>query len=134
MLVRTTLVRVLYFSARDVTAWPQLWKAIRAMGTRTCQGVSSLPKLPIVVLEVEVEVRTEVDLVGELGPQVKIEAAMTIRIIWKMKETQSTQRRLGVKRRWKRLKMKEPMQKAMRDTPDLIQRLDSWGAARPRPM
>jgi len=46
----------------------------------------------------------------------------------------STHRRLGEKYRWKRLKQKEPMQKEMRETPDLIQRFDSVGAAKPRPM
>ncbi len=38
MLVRTTLVRALYLSARLVTAWPQLWNATSAMGTSTFQA------------------------------------------------------------------------------------------------
>jgi hypothetical protein len=41
---------------------------------------------------------------------------------------------LGPKKRWKRLKKKEPMQKKPSEVRDLIQRVDSDGAARPRPM
>lgn len=51
-----------------------------------------------------------------------------------VKEAQSTQRRLGVKRRWKRLKKKEPMQKERRETLDFIHRFEARGAERPRPM
>ncbi len=41
---------------------------------------------------------------------------------------------LGENRRWKRLKQNDPMQKEIRETPDLTHLLDSFGAARPRPM
>lgn len=46
----------------------------------------------------------------------------------------SVARRLGLKCRWKRLKKKDPMQKKASEVPDLIQRLLSLGAARPRPI
>jgi hypothetical protein len=46
----------------------------------------------------------------------------------------STQRRLGVKNRWKRLKQKDPIQNEMRETLDLIHRFDSFGAASPSPI
>jgi hypothetical protein len=60
-------------------------------------------------------------------------AAAAVRMSCRINEAHSTQRRLGEKKRWKRLKRKEPRQKARREVPDLIQRVDSWGLARPRP-
>jgi hypothetical protein len=114
MLVKTTLVRLLYFKALLVTAWPQLWKAIKAMGTRTFQPISSLD--------------------STVGPNVTIEAATIVSSIWSRNEAQSTHRRFGEKYRWKRLKRKEPRQKQPSEVLDLIHRVDSRGAARPRPM
>ena len=113
MLVRTTLVRALYFSALLATACPQLWKATRAMGTRTFQLMSSPPPL---------------------GPNVTSVAAMTMRRTWKENEAQRTHRRLGEKYRWKRLNKKDPTQKHAREVPDLIHLVDSLGAASPSPM
>ena len=80
MLVNTTLVRALNFSARLVTACPQLWKATRAMGTNTFQVMSSFT-------------------VADLGPQVRIEAAPMISDIWMRNEAQRTHLRLGEKKR-----------------------------------
>lgn len=63
-----------------------------------------------------------------------MDAAMTMRVICARKEAHRTQRLEGVKKRWKRLKKKEPMQNEIRETPDLIHRFDSDGAASPSPM
>jgi hypothetical protein len=68
------------------------------------------------------------------GPKVTIEAAMMHRVACKVKEAMRVARFFGPRRRWKRLKKKEPMQKKPREVPDLIQRVLSVGAARPRPM
>src|SRR5690349_12970021 len=104
MLVNTTLVKALYCRALLVTAWPQLWKATSAMGTRTCQLISSL----------------------SLGTPARVTmvAAATVSKNCIVKEAQRTHRRLGEKKRWNRLKMKDPTQKDMRDVPDLIHRVD----------
>lgn len=51
-----------------------------------------------------------------------------------VKEARRVPRRLGPRARWKREKQKEPMLKESSDVPDLIQRVLSVGAARPRPM
>ena len=53
---------------------------------------------------------------------------------WSEKLAMSVPRRLGLKRRWNRLKKKEPMQKQPSEVPDLIHRELSVGAARPSPM
>src|SRR4051812_16158526 len=109
MLVSTTLVRALYLSARLVTACPQLWNATIAMGTRTCHPISSFSfGCPITVT---------------------MDAAPSVSSICAVKDAQSTHRRLGEKKRWNRLKTKEPAQNESSDTPDLIQRVDSLGAA-----
>ena len=103
MLVKTTLVNELYLSARLVTAWPQLWNATSAIGTSTFQASSS----------------------DDLGTTLSMTAAAMMRDIWSRNDAQRTQRRLGEKYRWKRLKQNDPMQKEMREVPDLIHRLDS---------
>src|SRR3569833_1185054 len=112
MLVSTTLVSALSLRARLATAWPQLWKATRAMGISTFHVMSSRP---------------------DGGPKVTMAAAMAIRTVWKAKDAHSTQRRAGEKKRWKRAKTKEPTQKQASDVPDLTHRVDSRGAASPRP-
>ena len=71
---------------------------------------------------------------ADVGPQVRIAAAAIVKHICAINDAQRTQRRQGMKKRWKRLKQKDPMQKDMRATPDLIQRCDSLGAAKPSPM
>ena len=101
MLVSTTLVRALYLRARLVTAWPQLWKATSARGTRTVQSTASLSSEE------------------PLRAKVTMQAAAMVRRAWAPKETHRTQRRLGEKKRWKRAKKKEPMQKESREMPDL---------------
>lgn len=68
------------------------------------------------------------------GPKVTMEAAAMQRAAWREKEAMRVARFLGPKCRWKRLKKKDPMQKKPREVPDLIQRVPSVGAARPRPM
>ena len=78
MLVNTTLVRALYFSALLVTAWPQLWKATSAIGASTFQVTSSFP---------------------DFGPNVTMTAAPTQSAIWTANEAHSTQRRFGEKKR-----------------------------------
>src|SRR4051812_10102834 len=114
MLVKTTLVKALYFKALLVTACPQLWNATMAMGTRTSHPISSL---------------------SFGGPElVTIAAAPTVRSSCAKKDAHSTQRRFGEKKRWNRLKTKDPAQNEASDVPDLIQRVDSVGCARPRPM
>lgn len=49
-------------------------------------------------------------------------------------EAHKTQRRLGLKKWWKRENKKDPMQKAITETEDLTQRVDWVGAESPRPM
>lgn len=120
MLVSTTLVRALYLIARLVTACPHAWNATSAMGTRTSHVMASLllggplPPAP--------------------GPKVTMDAAAMQRVACSVKEAMRVERFLGPKCRWKRLKKKEPMQKKPREVPDLIHRVPSVGAARPRPM
>jgi hypothetical protein len=65
---------------------------------------------------------------------VRIDAATMINVICMRNDMHSTQRRLGEKYRWKRLKQKYPTQKDTRGTLDLIHRFDSFGAAKPSPM
>lgn len=48
-----------------------------------------------------------------------MQAAAMVSRAWAPKETHRTQRRLGEKKRWKRAKKKEPMQKESREMPDL---------------
>lgn len=117
MLVRTTLVRALYFRARLVTACPQLWNATSAMGTSTVQAIDSRGLEPR----------------GSGGPNVMMAAAPMISAIWKANDAHSTHRRFGENRRWNELKNTEPTQKHPSDVPDLIHRVDSYGAARPSP-
>src|SRR6478735_1175559 len=100
MLVSTTLVSALYFSARLVTACPQLWNATRAMGTRTFHE------------------RSSAGVPAALGARVRMRAAAMQRSIWSVKEATSTQRRRAEKRRWKRLKRKAPRQKDASETRD----------------
>lgn len=87
------------------------------MGTRTSQVMASLLSLRVLP-----------------GPKVTMDAAPMQRAACRVKEAMRVARRLGPKCRWKRLKKKEPMQKKPREVPDLIQRVPSVGAARPRPM
>ena len=120
MLVRTTLVSALYLRARLVTACPHAWNATSAMGTSTSQVMAVL--------------LSDLPLPPAPGPKVTIEAAAMQRTAWRVKEAMSVARFLGPKCRWNRLKKKDPMQKKPREVPDLIQRVPSVGAARPRPM
>lgn len=114
ILVRTTLVKALYFNARLTTACPQLWNAIRAMGTIVFQGTSSDAPSP--------------------GRTVKIIAAAMMKIIWRANERQRTHLcfGLGENFRWKRLKAKEPMQKAKMEIPDFFHRLVPAVSPRPK--
>lgn len=68
------------------------------------------------------------------GPQVTMAAAAAQSAACSAKEATRVVRRAGDRSRWKRAKMKEPMQKDSSEVPDLIQRVDWVGAARPRPM
>lgn len=113
ILVRTTLVSALYLNARLTTACPQLWNAIRAMGTIAFQGTSS-----------------DAPSVGRI---VRMIAAAMMKIICSVNERQRTHLCFGDGEnfRWKRLKAKDPRQKAKIEIPDFFHRLVP--AVRPRP-
>src|SRR4051812_30432755 len=85
-----------------------------AMGTKTSHPMSSLS-------------------LG--GPAlVTIVAAATVKSICRKKDAHRTQRRFGEKKRWNLLNTNEPAQNEKSEVPDLIQRVDSCGCARPRPI
>ena len=114
MLVKTTLVKVLYLNARLTTACPQLWKATNAIGRRTFHDTSSEPP--------------------PRGPHVKIPAAAIMKSIWRMKDRHRTHLCFGdgEKHRCKRLNKNEPMQNARMEIPDFFQRLAPGVNACPR--
>lgn len=57
-----------------------------------------------------------------------------MKVVWRRKERQSTQRFEGVKKRWKREKKKDPTQKEAREVRDLIHRFEVDGEVIPRPI
>jgi hypothetical protein len=50
-----------------------------------------------------------------------------------MKDAHKTHRRFGEKKRWKKLKKTDPIQKKASEVPDLIHLVDSRGTAIPKP-